>query len=300
MNFGQFLAKYDNKAVDVDYGFPHNQPYQCWDVGAAYCRDVMGVPEPWLRTTDTNGSVYTSFRDFPSPLPQFFIKVPNDPNNAAQIPPPGSLVFFGPNKANGFAGHVALVISSWAGGFVSLDQNWYPGPPARRITHDYSNVVGWLTPKPKEIKDMPTTLDSAKALANMAVGRDPNDPSNTADLAKYHVGADPNSEILAWYNSGERASYLQGRQAEVQNLRNKIAELEAVMNDLSKRPTKDDLELAIKKVADLTVELSDAHEKIKKYDEEAKKPVDQEKAVKGWLGDLLKRIHDWLFKRNRQ
>jgi len=141
MTLQEFISANNNKGVDVDKAFGD----QCWDVGAAYCRDVIGVPGPYLPTV--GGAVRTSFENFPGVLSQFFDKVVNNPNDPHQVPPAGSLVFWGTYV--GPNGDVAICVDPKSGqlNFTAFCQNAPVGEPARLMSRSYRGVIGWLVPK---------------------------------------------------------------------------------------------------------------------------------------------------------
>lgn len=126
----------------------------------------------------------------------------------------------------------------------------------------FSNYYDWEALIKQQGADMPTTLESAKALANMAAGRNPNSPKNIADLQKHHVGKDPNTKILEWFNSTERKNWLQA-QANIQNsLNQKISEMQNVINSLSVRPTKEEYARAQAQINDRIAEIEALQKKL--------------------------------------
>ncbi len=122
---GKYLNKYDSV------------PGQCVSVAETWAMDYLGLHGFTVATAiqiiDQAGSGYT--------------RVDNGPTN---FPPPGAIVVFhqdsAPAEGTGPAGHVDVCISADANSFVGFDQNWPPGSPCHKVTHDYAAVTGWLIP----------------------------------------------------------------------------------------------------------------------------------------------------------
>lgn len=178
MTLQEFESKYTNQKIDVDGGFPAENPYQCFDLAAAYSRDVVGAPRPYMPTT--NGGIITSFTDYDKIplLRQYYDKVINDSSNAAQLPPVGSLVFFSSVWGSGF-GHVGICLVPTNMSFILLEQNNPVGSPTHAVTHPrshYNTVLGWLVPKNNSQGDSdmahPTADEVRQAYLGIA-GREP-------------------------------------------------------------------------------------------------------------------------------
>lgn len=150
MTLNEYVSKYNGKAVDVDkmYGA------QCWDNAAEYSRSVVGVPGktfPYgLPTGD--GCAAGVYHNFPSPLSKYYQRIPR---GSGTVPKPGDLVVWNYNLPNsGGCGHVAIVLSANASGFVSFDQNW-GGKYCHKVSHSYQYVLGFLRPIQKSTSTAP-------------------------------------------------------------------------------------------------------------------------------------------------
>lgn len=152
MNLDQFVDAYNNKIVDVDGAYGG----QCWDLVAEYSRSVIGVPPhdsfPYgLPTGD--GCAAGVFKNFPDPLPQYYDRIANNPNDPNQVPQRGDIIVWDySSPGSGGAGHIAIVLSADTNGFTSLDQNWVP-QITKQINHNYNYIQGWLRPKGEDMVD---------------------------------------------------------------------------------------------------------------------------------------------------
>lgn len=143
MNVDQFVAKYNNTHIDEDgyYGA------QCWDVVARYAREVVGCPS----FPTGSGGAEGLYRLFQNPIPQYFDRIANNPN---QIPQKGDVIVWGASFSPPY-GHTALVISANTAGTTNLEQNGNnPGGNAYIKTRNWVGVSGWLRPKTMKGNDM--------------------------------------------------------------------------------------------------------------------------------------------------
>jgi hypothetical protein len=104
-----------------------------------YVQDVWGKPVIWRDAANWySNNVY----------PEHFDRVANNLNDPNQIPPRGAVIVWGANTpGSGGYGHIGIFWSNGPGtNFVSFDSNW-GGAYAHLVTHNWSNVVGWLVPK---------------------------------------------------------------------------------------------------------------------------------------------------------
>lgn len=113
--------------------------YQCKDLVDAYAMFIFG--RPWAETVRPgNGN-----QVFANANPDYFTKVRNDPNNAGQLPPRGSILSF--DYGDGGAGHTALTLAADARGVDVLQQDGIRQVKTERARLGYAGLVGWLVPK---------------------------------------------------------------------------------------------------------------------------------------------------------
>jgi hypothetical protein len=146
LTVGQFVQKYNGKAVDIDKSYGP----QCWDLAEAYCREVLGIKDKPFALATGNGTAYGTFNIFPNPNPKNFTKVIRSRVGGLIKATPrfGDLVVW-TNKlpGSGGAGHVAICLANGSSrAFTSFDQNWIP-KKSFRIAHNYDYVIGYLRPK---------------------------------------------------------------------------------------------------------------------------------------------------------
>lgn len=153
--FNQFFNIWNGKFCEVSDPSNLNQ---CMDLCYAWC-DFLNIPRDTIRHL-------FAYEVFTQPLDitlKYFEHVPNTP---AGIPPVGSLVVFS-KDIGGTAGHIA--ISSGRGdtnNFESFDQNFGTDKHCRLVSHGYSAVLGWLTPRQEEMDD-----DTKRALSLLTTAK---------------------------------------------------------------------------------------------------------------------------------
>lgn len=126
----EFIAErlHEHNEFDGEY------PNQCVDLVQYYNEDVVGAP-PF----HGNAKDYVN-----NPLPAYY----NFHSNPLwYVPPSGAIAVWNGNVGGGF-GHVGVVTEASLLRFKSFDQNWPEGNVAEIIEHNYTNVVGFLIPKP--------------------------------------------------------------------------------------------------------------------------------------------------------
>jgi len=133
ISLDEFIKKYTGKPVDVDKIYPN----QCFDLFHQYHVDVLGITD---LTTLAFPSAYQIYTDFNKP--NLFEKITNTPKN---VPNKGDIVVWG--KTAGVWGHVAIFVEGDVSKFKSFDANWPTGSLPHIQTHNYTGVLGWLTPK---------------------------------------------------------------------------------------------------------------------------------------------------------
>jgi len=146
MTYEEIKNIYLDKSVDIDGSFG----CQCFDLAMKYMMDIWGVPYLVMRWSGGVIDLAKHFEElFDTSKFEFTKNIPNDSNN---FPPRGAVFVMG----NGQLGHTGIIDSANAQTFTSLDQNWGSvgadgsGLGDRRIrlvTHDYSDMLGWITPK---------------------------------------------------------------------------------------------------------------------------------------------------------
>jgi len=139
MNLQGFISKYQGKTK----GYPTDNDYQgeCLSIVKLYIKEVFNINPP----PSGSNSAYGYWSNFPSPLNTVFKKVAYSPG---LIPQPGDIPIWNTKVGNGY-GHIDVVVDAGRNNFTGFDQNW-GGRHAHLVTHDYSNIVGWLTPIQEE------------------------------------------------------------------------------------------------------------------------------------------------------
>src|SRR5688572_21616536 len=139
MTLDQFFAKYNGRS-DIDYDGVYG--VQCVDLIKFYLRDRFGL---------SPGAWGDAIKYYTNPVAQITAKfdvIRNNPADKNQVPKAGDIIVWsGSTPGTGGAGHIAIYRRLIPGaGFVSFDANW-GGKYAHEVTHNWNNVVGWLTPK---------------------------------------------------------------------------------------------------------------------------------------------------------
>ena len=166
MTLAEFVSKYNGVHIDEDgyYGA------QCWDVSARYAREVVGCPS----FPTGSGGAEGLFRIFANPIPQYFDKIANNPNDPNQIPQPGDVIVWQSSFSPPY-GHTAVVISCDSSGPTVLEQNGNnPGGVAYIKKRNWVGVSGWLRPKTQGGLIM--NEESGVELYRTGLHRDPESP----------------------------------------------------------------------------------------------------------------------------
>lgn len=142
MTLNEFITKYSGQTK----GYPTDSSYkgECLSIVKLYIQEKYGFPAP----PSGSNSAYGYWSNFPHPLSNYFTKIANSPTN---FPKQGDIVIWNTKVGNGY-GHIAIVTKADQNSFESFEQNW-GGKHAHLVTHNYQNVVGWLTPKEVEMPD---------------------------------------------------------------------------------------------------------------------------------------------------
>jgi len=133
MTLDEFVTKYTGKYLEFDGMYK----YQCVDLVQIYNKEVLGVPP-----LKGNGKEYAN-----NPRPEYYEYKINYP---WYVPSRGSIVVWNGNVGGGF-GHVGVLLEASLMKFTSLDQNWPTGAPVREVVHNYTNVLGFLVPRRKDL-----------------------------------------------------------------------------------------------------------------------------------------------------
>ena len=183
MTFDAFVEKYEGKT----WGYPNDSDYrgECLSLSKHHIKEVYGINPP---ASGCNGArCYWSI--FPNPLGTVLKKIPNTPD---LIPERGWIVVWNGNTGGGY-GHIASILSATKDSFVSLDQN-YGGKEAHRVTHNYSNVYGFLAPlnssEGDNMSDLQACLDSHAKLMKEIETKDKIISELTADKERYKAERD--------------------------------------------------------------------------------------------------------------
>lgn len=135
MNLNEFVAKYEGQTV----GYPDGSYVgECLSIVKRYILECFNLNPP----PSGSGSAYGYWSNFPDPLGEVFKKVENTVDG---VPKRGDIVIWQPWSTNQY-GHIDIFLDGNEFWFNGFDQNW-GGRHAHKVTHDYKNVVGWLTPK---------------------------------------------------------------------------------------------------------------------------------------------------------
>lgn len=113
--------------------------YQCKDTVDAYAMFIFG--KPWAETVRPgNGN-----QVFANAADAYFTKVRNDPANASQVPPRGSILSF--DYGDGGPGHTAITLAADQNGVEVIQQDGNKQTATHRARLPYAGLIGWLVPK---------------------------------------------------------------------------------------------------------------------------------------------------------
>lgn len=287
INVDAAIAKY-NGVWNISFdGVPANAG-QCVQLVASVCRD-NGLPVIWADAAYW----FINFNQ-----PGAYDKIANNPSDPNQLPQKGDVMVWNTNLPNsGGAGHIAIVVSTHPGGFVSFDSNW-GGKYAHLVTHNWSYVLGWLHPKgaapapaPQGV-EMITTPDQSTKMYKMLR---PNGGGSTAEVNGW-VGQSFGSFLnVAQPEIAARDAGLREQAAKLGQMSDQINQLNGVVTQVNtdSKATKDDLQKALKEVSDLTSQLTTSHDQIKELQD---RPEPSEQAV---VQNWLIRLWNNLFKKGQ-
>lgn len=252
MNVDQFVAKYNGVHIDEDgyYGA------QCWDVVARYAREVVGCPS----FPTGSGGAEGLYRIFAQPIPQYFDRIANDPNDPNQIPQKGDVLVYQASFSPPY-GHTALVISANSAGTTCLEQNGNnPGGVSYIKTRGWTGVSGWLRPKAKGsnvIPDQDNWFYRFNKLMVQVRGRE----ISREEFRKNFVGVEPFRmvEIVCDSDEADRSTDDQnlGKLAKADNWQGQINDLTARLaaSEQALRNREQQADQFTKQVSDLTAQV---------------------------------------------
>jgi hypothetical protein len=133
MTTEQFVNKYNGKGIDFDGQFGN----QCMDLAAKFVQEVWGH-SGWDIARGFAYQVWTQFDSLP--VSKYAHRVPNTPTG---VPPEGALMVWG--QGIGSAGHISVVRGgSNTNVFQSFDQNWNGHQYCEPVLHSYNHIYGWI------------------------------------------------------------------------------------------------------------------------------------------------------------
>lgn len=145
----EFRADTEGKQVDLD-NYPIAQPYQCVDEVSDYSILVAGG-------TRFSGNAKDIFGE----QPDIYTWVRNITGPNGNVPPKGSVFFYGSTWGGGF-GHCGVVLSADSNTVTLLEQN-VSAPRVTVGTHGYGGAIGWGIPK-RDVNQVPTQGGRYQAL----------------------------------------------------------------------------------------------------------------------------------------
>ena len=283
MTYGEFVNNYNGRGVDYDSAYGN----QCVDLILFYLRDVYGF-------TGFSGNAKDWYYNYGGALAQRFDRVTNNPNDYNQVPKQGDIIIWdGGLAGSGGYGHIAIYDGKVSPGvFRSFDQNW-GGQYAHFVTHNYGNVIGWLTPKatPTQGGTEVANRDQVNNLYKGILFRD-GDPGGLNN----YTGRDANTIVAEMLGSAERKALetrVNGATAQIQNLQTAINQQNQIITDLNSQSnaTKAQYQEAVAKLADLNAQLAKATDTIKDLQNNPDtKLLDEGKGVFAWFSKLIERL----------
>lgn len=150
MLIDDFIAKYKDRKVDFDGSYGN----QCVDLYRQYVKEVLEFPQ--------SPGVQGAYQIFNSAQDNLYEKILNTPSD---IPQKGDIIIW--KKEYGGYGHVAIFVNGDVNHFRSFDQNYIGHlEPCQIVSHNYTNVLGWLRPK-KQKEQFMTEERFKHAVANI-------------------------------------------------------------------------------------------------------------------------------------
>lgn len=221
MTTEQFVAKYNGKGINFDGQYGN----QCMDLAAQFVQEVWGH-SGW---DIAKGAAYQVWTEFDSlPVSKYAHRVPNTPTG---VPPEGALMVWG--TGIGTYGHISVVrAGSNVNVFQSFDQNWNGHSYCEPVLHNYNYVYGWIVLNETK-KEVVMDTNAGKELYRTGLHRE---AENDGAAAQWN-GRTP-ADALAVLRGAQE---WQVTDAKVKN----YDALQAKVNELSKNPTKAELEVVV-------------------------------------------------------
>lgn len=221
MTTEQFVAKWNGRYLDWD----GNYGAQCMDLAAQYVQEVWSH-SGWDIARGFAYQVWTQFDSLP--VSKYAHRVPNTPTG---VPPEGALMVWG--TGIGSAGHISVVRGgSNTNVFQSFDQNWNGHSYCEPVLHNYNYVYGWIVLNETKQEEVMNT-EAGKELYLTALHR----PAENDGAAAQWNGRPPRDAFIALRSAPE----WQATDVKVKN----FDALQAKVNELSKNPSKAELEAVV-------------------------------------------------------
>lgn len=290
-----FVAKYNGTHIDEDgyYGA------QCWDVSARFAREMLGCPS----FPTGSGGAEGLYRIFAQPIPQFFDRIANNPNDKNQVPQKGDIIVYNASFSPPW-GHTALVISATSSSIRVLEQNGnVPGGNAYITNRGYTNIYGWLRPKGGAMADKPT-ITTLRIAQSEIVGTE-RGYAHGGQFDQKMIDAHGFKEVNAfiyemWLAGGDyrnlkdkwKAFYDNnkaiGEQLTLAN--STIAGLKTQIDELGKRPTAAELEALKASATDANNKAMAAQAELEKVAAERAEEAETGSRFVRWIGSILSKL----------
>lgn len=267
MNLDQFIAKYSGQSVLYNTRDASLRG-QCVQLVCFYVSEVCGKPVIWADAAKWWSSGL---------FPEHYERITNDIHS---IPKRGDIIVWASSLPNsGGAGHIAICVEPrpGTGTFVSFDSNW-GGKNAKLVTHNYTNVVGWLRPRvpaPQVTQpqgggiEMITNADQANKIYKMLRpngGASQGEIDSTAgrrSFAEFIESAQAEINVRD-ANFRSQAEQLTNMSNTINNQNQTITTLTQKLNDseLSGAEKQKALDKALSKLADQNSQIANSHDQI--------------------------------------
>jgi hypothetical protein len=270
MNLDQFVAWATGQSLLYPPN-PEDDRGQCYQLINFYMARVWGTPLIW------KPYAYQLIAGAQA-MSNYTVTI-NNPNDANQVPPVGAIMVFGANlPGSGGMGHTDIFLqATGVNAWIGFDSNW-GGKTAHKVTHNYSYVVGWITPR-GGLGGGPAPAPAPSAGGDEVI-------ANADQATKIYKMLRPNGggsqdEIGATAGRRTYANFVNDAQAEInQRDANLVAQNQQLAN---MQTTIDQLNAAVtaansndqadlQKIAELTAELTTAHDQLKDLQDALPKP----------------------------
>lgn len=246
----QFLNQYNGKFVDYD------------GVYGAQCFDLVNKWSTFLGYRPFGGLYASGIYNQPQGN---YTQISNSPS---AVPRAGDIIVWN-NRYGGGYGHTGIATGEGdTNYFVSFDQNYPTGSPAKKVRHSYDGVIGWLRPNRLnttngvELGDdviKPQDRDNVRVINSEVKGWDFN---------RVHTGQLDDREMQAWvgqpWSKFVSEAWVEGETWRHQRLQ-KLADydkLAAQVTELSKNPTKAELQAITDELAKSQAKTAELEKKL--------------------------------------